>query len=185
MRGVLSLQQMRAVREVVKGRVVTDLGAGTGRLSIAMVGLGATEVIAVDQEIVGFGTLPQIRPVLAQFRDYHEEIDVALVSWPEQFANHGLTRLAASAETVIYLGTNMGGTVCAPMDFWQVFRFREVLVHLPHYKNTLIIYGKKEVTRPLMPEEFAALNMEKIWSFEELYGNRGEYGSRGSAARTH
>jgi hypothetical protein len=46
---------------------------------------------------------------------------------------------------------------------------REILVHLPERKNTLIIYGNGVVQREPVPEEFAALNQEKMYSFRELY----------------
>lgn len=175
--GKLTQAQMRAVHGIVKGRVVTDIGAGNGHLSVALVGLGAAEVIAVDRDLVSLGTLPKVRPVIAHFCEYKEEIDVAFMSWPPQYGAQGLAEAAARAETVIYLGSNVDGSVCGPNDLWQVLRFREVLVYLPDRKNTLLVYGRKEGKRPLMPEEFAALNMERIWGFDELHGNRAKSGA--------
>jgi hypothetical protein len=45
---------------------------------------------------------------------------------------------------------------------------REILKHIPDPKNTLIVYGPRNVRRELVGEEHAALHQERRYSFEEL-----------------
>ena len=173
MYGRLTVEQRAALPRFITGRVVTDFGAGDGSLAVRLVALGAKEVVAVDKHVIRFGVLPKIRPVMSNFDEFREPVDVAFVSWPQQFGTDALARVVAPASIVIYLGSNTDGTVCGHESFWQTLRHRRVMQHIPDRKNTLIVYAGDDVTRPLLPEEFAALNRAKrIYRYEELYPER-------------
>lgn len=165
----LTCDQSRALEPYVLGRNVHDLGAGDLELSVRLIDLGARFVTAVDKrfmwnEKVPPGLPPRIEVVGSYFVDYamrEKSLDVAFISWPPQHAIEGLVTLACNATTVVYLGSNFGGTICGNKQLFQYFRKREVQIHLPHERNTLIVYGKHiDHRRVLLPEEYAGLNQD-------------------------
>jgi hypothetical protein len=90
-----------------------------------------------------------------------------LVSWPVNYEKVGLADIVDRTDTVLYLGTNVGGTACGGRDLWEVLSRREVLAYEADPINTLIVYGAGKTNRMLYGEELAALNVDRQWMFEE------------------
>ena len=166
--GYLDPAQQEAVRNVIQGRVVTDLGAGILGLSMELLRLGAPKVIAVDKQIGAGGPLRNIQFVETYFKDFDDPVDVAFVSWPPNWSCPGLIEAVERAEIAIYLGKNSDGTACGTAPLFRKLTKREVLVHVPAWKNTLIIYGPTRIERPLFGEEKAGIDTMVPYSFEEL-----------------
>jgi hypothetical protein len=174
--GQLSKIQQEALKPYILGKKVHDLGAGGFELTHKLIDLGAEGVIAIDRyspfpSPSFFDLAPnqgKIQFVQSYFHDYHEPIQTAFCSWPVNWQS-GLDHIAARTETFIYLGSNTDGSMCGYQDMWQHLRTREILAHLPERKNTLIVYGPKTVDRPEVPEERAALNLDKMWSYGALH----------------
>jgi hypothetical protein len=169
--GALSEKQAEIVRRYVSRRVVHDLGAGPYfSLSHQLVGLGAKQVIAVDQRISRARRFERIRCVRSKFDRFEEPVRTAFVSWPVNTKHSDLVRLLEGAKTVIYLGSNMDGTVCGGRPLWAHLRARKVLEHEPHPRNTLIVYGGRlRSTRELLFEEAAGLDDVHTYSFAACY----------------
>jgi len=132
--------------------------------------LGARKVIAIDKE-----SMPPASPSIEtrQIR-FHEirppegGIDVAFLGWPQNTSLSGLTELLVVSRKVIYLGSNTGGSACGNPGLFTHFFARQVLGHIPHTRNSLIVYGMGRTTpRQPLPEEWAALNPDHMWSLEE------------------
>ena len=185
MNGALSIEQRVTIWPFVDGRVVTDVGAGDGALAVRIATLGAREVVAIDKHVVKYGALPKITPVISHFEDYKGKAEVAFVSWPPQWGTDGIVKVIERAERIIYLGSNMDGTVCGSYEFWDLVTRRRVLQHVPGRRNTLIIYDREKEQRKLLPEEFAALNQRKIYSYNELYQPEGTINDIGAGHREH
>jgi hypothetical protein len=164
---MLSKPHAAAIRRHVEGNVVHDFGAGNFALSVRLLELGASQVIAVDKSPAQPPPLAGLSFVRSRFEDYRESSDIAFISWP---INHpvGLHRLIEHSRLVIYLGKNTDGTVCGYDALWDHLVQREALDHLPTFMQTLIVYGPRRVRRPQLPEEFAALNLDHVWSYREL-----------------
>ncbi len=173
--GYLSKAQKLAIKPYVSGCEVLDLGAGDLSLSRDMLRFGATHVVAIDKEI---GPRPPklVTKILASFTGYAarttEPIQVALISWPVNWPVPGLVELVAWSNIVIYLGTNSDGNACGFSELWKSLSKRTVIEHVPERENTLIIYGRDTLERENLPEEWAALNQENIWSFESLHARK-------------
>ena len=197
--GRFSPEQAAAVRPFVQGQRVHDLGAGVSLyLAHYLVGLGADEVVAVDRSPTpwrggGYGPkrhrwhalygqetpdgnqtadFRKVRYVQAYFSEFRERVTTAFVSWPSNYPDDqdaGLVRLVSNAQMVVYLGTNTDGTACGSPDLFSHLCAREALVHVPHRRNTLIVYGQEVGSRKLLPEERAAMDTTRIYSFAELY----------------
>ena len=149
-----------------------DLGAGDLTLSHRLIELGAERVIAVDRtsplSYNGLkGLLPRIElprlllPRLSRdsrdcFRFLAGQLDHRTGSasiWVPHSHLSGVKHRRQYAEKL-----QCG---CSSVK-------REVLAQVPNRNNTLIVYGPTRVVRTQVPEEFAALHLEKCWGFEEL-----------------
>ena len=166
----------RELGQVVQGRVVYDLGAGDLTYSHLMLDLGAERVIAIDKR-------PAHRPRsnLEIHRAYihevmePEEIEVLFLSWPVNQVR-GLDRWLHAARIAVYLGCNVGGTGCGDSRLFNHLIHREVLTHIPHEKNTFLVYGDyRDETRPPVGEEYAATCGRRL-SFEKAQEEAEEVG---------
>jgi hypothetical protein len=181
--GRLTPPQRAALRPFVEGKVVHDLGAGDGEMSLALVDLGAAQVIAVEEmhrnpAVLGKG--PRIRREVKRFKTYAATmpvfgvtIDVAFVSWPDNRVDEGLLALVNAARVVAYLGKNTDGTACGGRDFWDALMLRPVYAYEPDRSNTLIVYSEARNPVPYYPlrgEEKAAFSRVKIMTYEEAEG---------------
>ena len=163
--GSLTSKQAEVVRTYVQGKRVTDLGAGDLFLSKAILRLGATEIDAVDRYLP-VRAPKRINRIEARFHEWEGTPEVAFVSWPVNW-EVGLPAVLRRAPTVIYLGTNVGGTVCGDEHLWRYLTTREVLAYEPDPSNSLIVYGPREVERRLVGEEWAGLDHGRLYTFEE------------------
>jgi len=78
----------------------------------------------------------------------------------------GLLQALDRADVVIYLGCNTDHSACGSPELFRQLCGRELLGHVPHRRNTLLIYGRGTRTGPLTGEEFAGLT-GALLSFEE------------------
>lgn len=106
-------------------------------------------------------------------------IQIAFVSWPtpedSKFKTHSdysILGIVRRAPVVIYLGSNMDGTMCGSRKLYEHLSRRKVLAHEPNKQNTLIVYngllpaGKE---RELLPEELAGIDAGNVYSYGTSY----------------
>lgn len=164
--------EMRVVlREHVVGAEVWDLGAGSLGRAREMLEMGASRVLAVDKGQMPASSDSRLETHITLFLDLPPPeggIDVAFLGWPQNSSLLGLTELLVRSRKVVYLGSNTNGSACGNSSLFTHFSVREVLAHVPHTRNSLIVYGGwlSHPRKPL-PEEWAALHPEHLWSFEE------------------
>ena len=163
--GRLTEAQAEIVRTYVAKKWVADLGAGDLSLSRELLRLGAACVDAVDTKLPPRAPKRVLRHP-CYFHDYVGSPEVGFVSWPVNW-DVNLPTVLRRIPTVLYLGTNVGGTACGDIELWRYLTTREVLAHSPDRENTLTVYGSREVERELTGEEFAALHPERLFTFEE------------------
>lgn len=174
--GTLTTVMEHTLRSHVQGQVVWDLGAGDLAWSQRLVQLGAKKVVAVDKEPM------QGRPGKVEIRKgYFHDIEpsapdiipVAFLSWPANYPQRGLLELLDRALKVIYLGKNTDGSACGWPVLFANFYFRNLLAHVPHKGNSLLVYDTyrlpNEGPRRLVAEEYAPLQPEML-SWEEVEG---------------
>jgi hypothetical protein len=146
--GQLNIPQLTALRPLVHGKVIHDLGAGDLGLALELLKLGAAKVIAIDKgynrtnekyDSKSWNVPPEIEIRHQYFQDMNEEIDTAFVSWPANYDN-GLLRILMQTKTIIYLGKNTDGSACGTPDLFRYFATRKIDVHVPSRPNTLICY---------------------------------------------
>ena len=160
--GIITTEQAQALRPIIKGRHVTDLGCGDMILSAQLKALGAKYVRAIDKDqphklIKKKGLVFQRK----EFFDMDVVEDIAFVSWPTNRRSRDLSGLVLNAKTVIYLGKNTDGNACGSADLFRVMLLRDLSLHVPNITNTLIVTERREIERiPRFPlaEEFAALH---------------------------
>lgn len=169
----LNKAQAEALRSVVTGVVVHDLGAGDLSLAEQVLDLGALQVVAIDKEPLPRVHSSGITYHRGYFEQYYEPIDVALISWPPQYCI-GLPNLIKRARVVIYFGKNTDGTACGNSELFGHLLTRELSVYLPDRHNTMICYGRvtTEIRKP-RGEEVAAISCCRaapVLRFEEVEG---------------
>ena len=180
--GHFTLDMLVAIKPFLYRKVVWDLGCGVhGPHLPLLINCYFSQVVAVDKEdLIIDPTLPikrfveagDYRFVQSLFKDIYppEQIDTALISWPTNAPTPGLVHILEKADIVIYLGSNVDGSRCGSKALFQHLMSREVLVCVPNYKNTLMVYGKgQRVVSELWGEEKAFLDDEKIMSFAEAH----------------
>jgi hypothetical protein len=170
--GKLLGKQEEAVKALVQGKDVCDLGAGDMELSVKLLDLGAKNVLAVDKEDypVPDDRIVRILSYYANVGRHVSELPkIALVSWPINHMEPSLPRLLGKFPYVIYLGKNTDMTACGSSTMFQFLLPREVLAYIPNKKNVLIIYGPRRVEREPYGEELAAITSdERSWDYEEV-----------------
>jgi len=169
--GKLFPAQADALKPFIEGKDVHDFGCGDLELSHQLLDLGASQIVAVDRhspsrEILKAAS-PKIRFIPKYFHDFREPVETLFLSWPVNWYDYALGEYIEKAKMVIYLGTNVDGTACGYPDMWDYLRTRRVLAHVPHPGNTLLVYSSEYIRRPMVGEEWAALNQDRIYSFEE------------------
>jgi hypothetical protein len=176
--GKLDRRQMAAVAEVVRGKLVHDIGAGDQRLSTLLVKLGAREVVAIDKEPSGRPP-KEVKTVTSTFVAFAAAnpqlcveqggfLDISFLSWPVNHADLGMSHLVAYSKIVIYLGKCTDGMSCGWPGLFDHFLRRELSVYIPSRQNTLCIYGSKlSVPRAGEYEERAGLDWENIRPYEK------------------
>jgi hypothetical protein len=167
--GSLSPSQLEALQPFVEGRIVHDIGAGDLCLAQSLCVAGARKVVAIDKVTMPRPPNEHIVPVVSYFARFKDPIETAFVSWPVNWPEAGLLDLVSNSDRVIYLGTNTDGTACGDPILFHHLSQREVLAHVPEFRNTLIVYGPCTETRDLLPEEKAALDPSRMYSFAEVH----------------
>jgi len=178
--GRLSHEQRKVLKKHVQGRVVHDLGAGTGFLARKIARMGAEKVIAVekDKSMIDPQLVDHPRVVVKHgvFGCVAcDDMDVGFVSWPYNQESPVLLGLLRHAKTVVYLGKNTDATSCGWHGLFESFLERRVLDYVPEKRNTLIVYGerlrKPRTLKSANGEERAALTQSLVakWlKFEEV-----------------
>lgn len=166
--GFLTEDMVLEIKSHIQGKEVWDIMAGSLFYSKELLGWGASRIIAIDK-----APMPDAPQGVQCIQDYvvnirPTNIEVAFLSWPINHYVPGLCDLLSSAKVVIYLGTNIGMSACGDVDLFYYLWTRSILSHIPHERNSLIIYGNPtSAGRKYLPEEFAALHSYRMWSLEE------------------
>lgn len=159
----LSTDMQQTLLPFVKGKRIWDLGAGSDlKVAIMLRCLGAT-VIAFDKEVMHRrDEASDIQTHQCRFQDIeglHLPLpDVTVVSWPVNNYNcDALIPLLTQIPVVVYLGKNYDGTACGTLGLFDLLRKRELLAHVPHRANSLLVVGAhlEGRKRALTPEEVA------------------------------
>lgn len=172
--GLVTDEMLELIREVVTGRTVYDLGAGTLGRAHQLAELGAKHVVAVDKN------WPQRGPESSKVefcRSSFEEclarvgpIEVAFVAWPANHPMPGLIDLCRRAEVVCYLGLNDSSkSSCAWPDFFKHLVTRKVRSQISHPRNALVVYGNEpRMDWSLLDEERFGLVNNRVcpWTLE-------------------
>jgi hypothetical protein len=168
--GHLTAEMIQTITPFIQNRTVWDLGAGTLWHAQQLLKMGAKEIIAVEKEPI-HDLHPKVHVVNSYFSRRlipPEGIPVAYLSWPVNYRNPELIEMLKQSGIIIYLGSNMDGSVCGDIDLFRHVTTRTILAHHEHPHNTLTIYGSV-LTKPRQqtPEEWAALNPYRIWNLVE------------------
>lgn len=169
--GTLTQEMEALLAPLVADRVVWDLGAGDLVYAHRLLALGASTVVAVDKELHGINSVWDTRiHILGTSFDRlvpPARIEVAFLSWPQNYPMPALEHLLTRADIVIYLGCNTGGSACGTPRLLTRLMTRELLGHVPLRRNTLLVYGEpRKRSGPMTGEEFAALS-QTLLTFEE------------------
>lgn len=167
MQGSLNAAQRAIVAQHVAGMCVVDVGAGDFSLSVEMVSLGATEVVAVEPKPWHRPTPANVRHVRLYLDAFHETHSVGFVSWPinNLYLESALIRFAMRTDKLIVLAKTTDGLMCAGPTFWEYIMTREVLVYSADPVNTLVVYGPRYVRRPPKGVERGGIS-DDILSYE-------------------
>ena len=175
--GILSEAQKLALKPHIAGKVVHDLGAGTCDLSVELCSLGAKHILAYDTNPSLSVKKPDNLTVRKKsFQDLLGTLqpEIVFVSWPTIAEGDctALTFLASRAKKVIYLGKCMDGMMCGTNKFFSIIICSELLEHVPDRRNTMLITGNSlPEAREWVPEEVAGIYRDKIYYYDEEYGD--------------
>mgnify|MGYP002142194709 CR=1 FL=1 len=160
----LNKDQTRYLRDLVKGKVVADLGCGGGMLTKTMARWGASMVHGVDKEHLRDPNSKKVywhRSYLAYWK-MPEDVEVAVVSWPQNSPLQGLQELLQAVPHVVYIGKNTNGTSCGNPALMRYLSGRAAIHHITQIANVLIHYGPGPRPLPEMyHEEYAATHQDQ------------------------
>lgn len=164
--GTLTDEMQQSLGPFVHGKEVWDLGAGDLEHAETLVALGATQVIAVDKTKMPKPLSNRIRAIWTYFANLDvpaSGIRVAFIAWPINYIMPELFPILEQSDVVVYLGSNTDGNSCGWKGLFHHLVTRELLVHIPHQRNTLIVVGK-QLEEPREPtwEELAGLTGELL-----------------------
>lgn len=176
-------QQTKYLRSIVKGKVVADLGCGMGMLTKQMARWGATMVHGVDKESPIHPNSKKVhwhRAYLAYWK-MPVDVELAVVSWPQNAPLQGLVGLLQAVPHVVYIGKNTSGTACGNPALMRYLSGRASIHHIPDCKNVLIHYGPGPRPLPqVYHEEYAGMNTAESLIYDpatERY-TENEWGSK-------
>jgi hypothetical protein len=144
-----------------------DLGADDLSGTRALLDLGAREIWAVDRNPMPKTDDPRIRTEVNYFHNLTEAHEVILASWIVNW-HVNVEHLLSQAEIVVCLSKNTDGIQCGYRQMWEHLCQREVLVYVPDAHNSLTVYGPKQVRREKTGEEIAALDLSRVYLFDEI-----------------
>lgn len=170
---------LEAIAPFVKGKVVYDLGAGTCEKAVQLQKLGA-EVFAFDK--AAMARVPQgikfrqtyFEPLAEEMEANDTTVDVAFLSWPQNYTIPGLREILWRSRVVIYLGSNTSGSSCGFPMMWADLVDRKKLTWVEDRRNTLIVYGDQDqfLSEPLLLEEYAGMTQQFLSYEENVTWNR-------------
>lgn len=142
-----------AIRDLVQGKVVVDLGCGSLGYSFEISKMGARQIFAVDKEpctVPGNKFPPGLEFVRGNFEQLVTDtvrlpakFDVAFVSWPSNHPMRGLIEMCDRADIVIHMGCNWNETACGFPAFYRYLCSRELLQEHQHPTNHVGVVGKR------------------------------------------
>jgi hypothetical protein len=168
--GLLTDTMLSVVAKYVRDRVVYDLGAGDMQHARQIKALGAENVIGVDTEKMDHGRLPPgVQFVHKRLQDVPTPTprpDVLFISWPVNRPMPGLVDWTWRAGKVIYLGSNLDGDCCGTPALFEAFLQRDLLEHVTHRRNTLLVLGTpRETLRTPTIEELAGMDYSRVYTW--------------------
>lgn len=157
--GYLTPEMKKAIRPHVKGKLVVDLGAGDLTNARMLARMGA-DVIAIDKEpMPEHPTILTWQSTFEDFERLQPSVEVAFVSWPCNWRQHGLGNIIDRARCIIYLGLNDNKfTACGGPGFWAAATRHQLLKSIDHPKNNLLIWGEVPRSAPYHREEQVAMS---------------------------
>lgn len=164
----LTSTQNEYLRRAVEGRVVVDLGCGSGELAMSMSNMGAKIVHAVDKSPARIKH-PSVVFHQSYFAHWKvpEPLDVAVISWPQNYTLRGLIEILSTVPEVIYLGKNTEGSACGTPPLFSYLASRNTVRCVADRRNTLIHYVSEDrPDRTLHHEEMAALNPCEVSQYD-------------------
>jgi len=165
----LTEDQLEQVVHFCRGKLLLDLGAGFGTLAEFLLRFGATRVLCVDKENhhmkSTWGEMVWSHMNFAEFSTWplDKTFEVGIISWPtnNDMAMCPLVEILRKCASVVYIGTNKGGTQCGTPYLWEYLTSRELIVDMPGNDSSLMIYSDKP--RPCgqdrTEEEIEGMNM--------------------------
>lgn len=99
---------------------------------------------------------------------------VAFLSWPstglhyEYAAAAGLLVILGRCDTVVLVSKNTDGLACGWPGLYAYLGTRPILGYHPRRANTLIVYGRGPVERPLRGEEIAGVSDRVAMAYDSL-----------------
>ena len=159
----LDKEQTDYLRGIVKGKVVADLGCGMGMLTRKMACWGASMVHGVDKESFPWRNSKKVRwhqSYLAYWK-MPPEVELAVVSWPQNTHIQGLQEILQAVPHVVYIGKNTSGTACGTPTLMRYLSGRASIHHITQIANVLIHYGPGLRPFPYVyHEEYAATHQD-------------------------
>lgn len=173
--GKITNEMEVALRPIVRGEAVYDLGAGDLQHARHLLRLGARHVVAIDKEPPR-PTASENITVLGGYFDQvpipTDGIAVAFVAWPINYRTPGLVAWLAAARVVVYLGHNFGGSSCGNPELFEHLLSRRLTGWVAHRANTLIVVDEPlSAPREPTPEE-AAFGSDTVRHFDHYHPAR-------------
>lgn len=165
--GNLSLAMREALKPIVKGRVVYDLGAGDLDHAKTLLRCGASAIMAIEKDPLPVTLHPSLNITLIESLiasvPVPPDLDVVFLGWPQNYFIPGILTWMKAAKTLIYLGHNFDGTACGFPDMFEHMQERRLDLHIPDARNTLIVVSERlNFPRHSTPEEAAAASDDVV-----------------------
>jgi hypothetical protein len=172
--GSLTPPQEQVVRDAVTGRSVIDIGCGDMHYSKRFLQMGALSVVALDK-----CDLPEheygieiAHTSIDKFERANPDktFDVGFLSWPVNRLIPGLAALLRRCTTVIYYGSNTGGSACGDPTLFNALLSRRLDHYIPDRRSSLIVCSEA-LSQPRAPtgEEKAALDPVTLFQFDQVH----------------
>lgn len=147
-----------AIKQIVAGRNLVELGGGPGTFASWLVNDGGAEsVLVVEKEVASCQPISRalnLSPKVTFYWGYAQDFnrhpilgrkqwDVAVLSWPPNNRTFDLeaVKVMSRCALVIFVGLNDGSTACGTEVLWNYLVTRERLHFVRGRHNDLLIYG--------------------------------------------
>lgn len=176
MRGRLTEEQVDRLGRYLREKQVLDLGCGDGGIANLIAQRYGASVVAVDSKTTDtLGWHSRVQFVESTYVELDLDLmdfDVGFISWPNVYKARGLERIVEKLPLVVYVGLNFDYTACGSNRLWHHLSQRYLHEEIPDPHNNVLVYGVKMEpgsTRPVVPEEMAALDRSKVFPWREFY----------------